>query len=96
MITAPGPQTPHPHENGFIRIEDLTKSYEEGGRNRSVLRQACASFAKGEFAAILGKSGSGKSTLLNLISGIDLADGGAVWLNGQNLTSLDERQRLLR
>ena len=95
MSTAPGPHMPNPHENGFIRIEDLTKSYEEGGRNRSVLRQACASFAKGEFAAILGKSGSGKSTLLNLISGIDLADDGAVWLNGQNLTALDDRQRTL-
>lgn len=45
--------------------------------------------------AILGKSGSGKSTLLNLISGIDRADNGSVWINGQNLTVLDERQRTL-
>jgi putative ABC transport system ATP-binding protein len=82
-------------ENDFIRIDNLTKSYQEGGRSREVLRQACASFARGEFAAILGKSGSGKSTLLNLISGIDLADSGSVWLNGQNLTALDERQRTL-
>jgi putative ABC transport system ATP-binding protein len=82
-------------EDGFIRIEDLTKSYQEGGRTREVLRQAGAAFARGEFAAILGKSGSGKSTLLNLISGIDLADSGSVWLNGNNLTALDERQRTL-
>ena len=52
-------------------------------------------FAQGEFVAILGKSGSGKSTLLNLISGIDQADGGSVWLDGQDLTALGENQRTL-
>jgi putative ABC transport system ATP-binding protein len=45
--------------------------------------------------AILGKSGSGKSTLLNLISGIDLVDGGRIWVDGQSLTDFDERQRTL-
>ena len=79
----------------FIRLENLSKSYQEGDRTRTVLRQACAVFSKGEFAAILGKSGSGKSTLLNLISGIDLTDSGSIWLDGQELTALDERQRTL-
>jgi putative ABC transport system ATP-binding protein len=81
--------------NGFIRLENLSKSYQEGTSTRVVLRRASASFAQGEFAAILGRSGSGKSTLLNLISGIDHADGGAIWLDGQELTALDERQRTL-
>jgi len=54
-----------------------------------------AVFAKGESVAVVGQSGSGKSTLLNLISGIDDADGGAIWLDGQNLTALEERQRTL-
>jgi putative ABC transport system ATP-binding protein len=67
----------------------------EGERTRTVLKDASAAFSKGEFVAILGKSGSGKSTLLNLISGIDLADSGMIWLNGKNLTSLDDRQRTL-
>jgi len=48
---------------------------------------------RGESVAILGKSGSGKSTLLNLISGIDRTDGGAIRVNGRELTALDERQR---
>lgn len=81
--------------NGFIRLENLSKSYQEGSRRRTVLQEANATFAKGEFVAILGKSGSGKSTLLNLISGIDLSDGGTIWLNGQNLTTLNEHQRTL-
>jgi putative ABC transport system ATP-binding protein len=79
----------------FLRLEDLSKSYEEGGQIRAVLQGAQARFAKGEFVAVVGKSGSGKSTLLNLISGIDRADAGAVWLNGCELTALDERQRTL-
>ncbi len=60
----------------FIRLDGLSKSFQEGGRTRTVLRGADAEFAQGEFVAILGKSGSGKSTLLNLISGIDLVDRG--------------------
>jgi putative ABC transport system ATP-binding protein len=60
-----------------------------------VLQHASATISRGEFVAILGRSGSGKSTLLNLISGIDLADGGAVWLDGQDLTQLNERRRTL-
>jgi putative ABC transport system ATP-binding protein len=52
-------------------------------------------FRRGESVAIVGESGTGKSTLLNLISGIDHADAGAIWLDGANLTRLDDRQRTL-
>jgi len=82
-------------ENDFIRLEHLTKSYQEGPHTRCVLCDLSVTFAQGEFVTILGKSGSGKSTLLNLISGIDQADGGSVWLNGQDLTALGENQRTL-
>ncbi len=79
----------------FIRLEHLTKSYHEGPHRRVVLRDVSAAFARGEFVAVLGKSGSGKSTLLNLISGIDDADSGAVWFDGQNLTALSRHERTL-
>jgi len=82
-------------EAPFIRLERLSKSYREGDQTRVVLREAEASFGQGEFVAILGKSGSGKSTLLNLISGIDEADAGSIWLDGRDLTALDEHQRTL-
>ena len=83
------------HPQPFIRLENLSKSYQEGTHTRIVLRDANATFAKGEFVAILGRSGTGKSTLLNLISGIDRADSGAIWLNGRDLTALDEQTRTL-
>ena len=82
-------------DTSFLRLENLSKSYPEGARMRVVLQGAHASFARGEFVAIVGKSGSGKSTLLNLISGIDRADEGAIWLDGENLTALDDRRRTL-
>jgi putative ABC transport system ATP-binding protein len=81
--------------HGFIRLHGLSKSFQEGGQTRNVLREADAEFTRGEFVAIVGRSGSGKSTLLNLISGIDLVDGGGIWVNGQQLTTLNERQRTL-
>jgi putative ABC transport system ATP-binding protein len=82
-------------QNTFVRLADLSKSYQEGTSTRTVLQRANAAFGRGEFVAILGKSGSGKSTLLNVISGIDRVDGGDVWVDGQRLTALDERRRTL-
>ena len=81
--------------SSFLRFRDLTKSYYEGDVRRIVLQNAHAEFQSGEITAILGKSGSGKSTLLNLISGIDAPDGGQIWVDGQDLTSLSERERTL-
>jgi putative ABC transport system ATP-binding protein len=83
------------YQDTFIRLENLSKSYQEGLHTRVVLCDASAALARGESVAILGRSGSGKSTLLNLISGIDRADSGAIWLDGQNLTALAERERTL-
>jgi putative ABC transport system ATP-binding protein len=79
----------------FLCLQGLSKSYQEGKRIRTVLSEANAEFFKGEFTAILGKSGSGKSTLLNLISGIDRADQGSIWLEDLELTALDDRQLTL-
>src|SRR5689334_18636891 len=79
----------------FLRFQDLTKSYYEGNVRRVVLQNAHAEFHAGEITAILGKSGSGKSTLLNLISGIDEPDSGQIWVDGQDLTTLPERDRTL-
>jgi putative ABC transport system ATP-binding protein len=81
--------------SAFLRFHDLSKSYYEGDVRRVVLQNAHAEFQQGEITAILGKSGSGKSTLLNLISGIDAPDSGQIWVDGQDLTALSERDRTL-
>lgn len=81
--------------SAFLRFDNLSKSYYEGDVRRVVLQNAHADFQRGEITAILGRSGSGKSTLLNLISGIDIPDGGQIWVDGQELTALSERDRTL-
>ena len=49
--------------------------------------------AKGDSAAIVGASGSGKTTLLSILAGLDLPSSGSVWLDEQEITSLNEDQR---
>ncbi len=78
-----------------IRIRNLSKSYLEGGKQHPVLRNINAEILRGESVAVLGRSGSGKSTLLNLISGIDMPDGGEVEIDGRSVTSMTERDRTL-
>jgi putative ABC transport system ATP-binding protein len=47
----------------------------------------------GESVAIVGPSGSGKSTLIGLLAGLDVPTTGQVWLDGAELTALDEDGR---
>jgi len=81
--------------SAFLKIQDLSKSYTEGEQRHSVLRTASLQIARSEFVALLGASGSGKSTLLNLLSGIDTADSGEIWIEGKDLVAMNEAQRTL-
>jgi putative ABC transport system ATP-binding protein len=87
--------SPSPHQTIQIRVRNLCRSYEEGGRQHVVLDRLNAVFMSGETVALRGRSGSGKSTILNLISGIDAPDQGAVEIAGVNITTLSERDRTL-
>ena len=79
----------------LVRLEGLTKTYQEGDRLRQVLDGLDARFDAGDLIVLLGRSGSGKSTLLNLVSGIDLPTSGSVTIAGTDLTALSERERTL-
>ena len=43
--------------------------------------------------AVVGESGSGKTTLLGILAGLDVPTSGDVWLDGDEITALDEEQR---
>jgi putative ABC transport system ATP-binding protein len=79
----------------LVQIDNLSRSYQEGGREHLVLRGASATFGRGQLVVLMGRSGSGKSTLLNLIAGIDLPSQGSVTIDGVPLSRLGERQRTL-
>jgi len=78
----------------LLKPEKVTKNYvaAEGAAPVAVLRDLSFDIAAGEAVAIIGPSGSGKSTLLNLIGTLDQPTSGHVWLDGQDLSRLDEPQ----
>ncbi len=81
--------------NSQVTIANLTKTYQEGETQRTVLKEINLTLKPGEFTVLLGQSGSGKSTLLNLISGIDQADRGSIRIGDTEITALDEKSRTL-
>jgi ABC-type Fe3+/spermidine/putrescine transport system ATPase subunit len=91
------PSSEHCDEPGqaYLGLVGLSKSYLEGNQNRVVLKNVSLELCQGESVAILGKSGSGKTTILNLISGIDRADAGDIFLGGSRLTGMKENERTL-
>jgi putative ABC transport system ATP-binding protein len=50
---------------------------------------------KGDFVAVMGPSGSGKSTLLHLLGGLDVPSSGEIYLAGEPLSKLSDRQQTL-
>lgn len=80
-----------------LSCRNLSKRYEEGPQSVGVLSGVELELHSGERVAIVGSSGSGKSTLLNLLGGLDTPSEGSVWLAGEELSALNERERgLLR
>ena len=76
----------------LIETVDLVKTYIQGGRPLEVLKGICLTVEPGEFTAIMGPSGSGKSTLLNMIGALDRPTSGKVYINGVDLSKLNDNQ----
>lgn len=70
----------------ILELRAISKAY----AHRKVLADLSFTLAAGEYVAIMGDSGVGKSTLLNLIVGLDGADKGEIFVNGQILTASNE------
>ncbi len=77
----------------MIKVSQLLKTVPTADGDLDILRGINLEIAAGTSAAIVGASGSGKSTLLGLLAGMDVASGGEITLDGQELSLLDEDQR---
>ncbi|MEH3022936.1 MAG: lipoprotein-releasing ABC transporter ATP-binding protein LolD [Pseudomonas oryzihabitans] len=85
------------NDRAVLRCQDLGKRYEEGPQTVEVLSNVQLTLQPGERVSIVGSSGSGKTTLLNLLGGLDTPSSGSVWLDGEELSALNEKARgLLR
>ena len=79
--------------NIIMKLEDIDKFYMETGNKLHILRKLNLEVKRGEFVSILGKSGSGKSTLLNIMGLLDKIEGGKIWIDNKEVSSLNEVER---
>ncbi|MDJ0037294.1 polar amino acid transport system ATP-binding protein [Pantoea allii] len=65
-------------KNAAITLSRISKSF---GATQ-VLKEISLDVSPGEVLVLIGASGSGKSTVLRIMSGLEKADGGEIWVNG--------------
>ena len=82
------PDGPHPGE--VIVTSGLWKTYEMGDQQVNALCGVNLRVRHNEYVAIMGPSGSGKSTLMNLIGCLDSPTRGRYWLNGHDVSALND------
>ena len=74
----------------MIHVKDVTKIYKQ---NKVVaLDRVTLDIERGEFVFIVGTSGSGKSTLMKLLMREELATSGEIFVDGRNVTKLDQKE----
>jgi sulfonate transport system ATP-binding protein len=74
-----------------VKIHGLSKNY----NGKQVLNNLDLSLHRGEFVAIVGRSGCGKSTLLRHLIGLEQADSGEVFFNGEKCANLNADTRIM-
>src|SRR5437868_5081960 len=72
----------------MIAVRSLVKRIGQ----QEILRGVDLEIPRGETLAIIGRSGGGKSVLLKHLIGLMQPDSGEIWIEGQNITGLHERQ----
>ncbi len=76
-----------------VRLEAVSRTYDVGPTTVDALKNVDLSVWPGEFVVLLGPSGSGKTTLLNLVGGIEEPTSGQILVSGNDIASLNARQR---
>ncbi|WP_334266781.1 ABC transporter ATP-binding protein [Edaphobacter sp. HDX4] len=89
-VEAPLSNIAGPRPGDVIVTDNLWKTYEMGDQEVHALRGVNLRIRHNEYVAIMGPSGSGKSTLMNLIGCLDSPSQGKYWLNGHDVSELND------
>lgn len=73
-----------------VDVKNVSKIYRQGELSVKALDDVSLNVERGSFMSLAGPSGSGKTTLLNIIGGIDFADGGSVFVDGKDFSSMSD------
>ncbi|MFH1965268.1 MAG: ABC transporter ATP-binding protein [Acidobacteriota bacterium] len=76
----------------LLRMEQVTRTYEQGELTVHALDQVSLNIKKGEFLALAGPSGSGKTTLLNIAAGLDQPTKGKTFFLEEDLGQMSRRE----
>jgi len=76
-----------------IEAQNIGRVYPADGGDVHALRDINLEVGQGQFVALRGRSGSGKTTLLNCLGGLDNPTSGVIWIQGVDLSTMDEAAR---
>src|SRR3954451_3608683 len=90
-----GPSEPggRPRAAPLVLLDEVSKTYRDGGVGIPVLRATSLELPPGETTSLVGVSGSGKSTLISLLAGLMVPDSGRVVFDGRDIGALDDAAR---
>ncbi len=74
----------------LISLREVSKAYKTASGDFPALRDINLEVSPGEFVGIIGKSGAGKTTLVNVLTGVDHATSGEIWVNGAAIHQMSE------
>ena len=78
--------------DGFVTLSGVKQRYRMGEVEIMAADGIDFQISRGEFAVVVGPSGAGKTTVLNILGGMDTASEGRVTVDGQDITSFNQKR----